>query len=101
MSPNIFTNNEEGDTGTISGIRPRQPDKYYGQRDFLLLGNWQFSVDQYFTLTEMPVHKCDPTFFRTLCILFIKKEEYIKRNLKQIKYCVFANNYNWFTFVSL
>src|SRR5215510_2499363 len=57
MSPNMFTNNEEGDTGTTSGIRPRQPDKYYGQRDFLLLGNWQFSVDQYFTLTEMPVHK--------------------------------------------
>jgi hypothetical protein len=37
--------------------RPRQPDKYYGQRDFLLLGNWLFSVDQYFILTDMPARK--------------------------------------------
>ena len=37
--------------------RPRQPDKYYGQRDFLLLGNWLFSVDQYFVLTDMPERK--------------------------------------------
>jgi hypothetical protein len=37
--------------------RPRQPDKYHGQRDFLLLGNWLFSVDQYFVLTDMPAHK--------------------------------------------
>ena len=44
------------DHGHSSG-RPRQPDKYFGQCDFLLLGNWLFSVDQYFTLTDMPAHK--------------------------------------------
>jgi hypothetical protein len=37
--------------------RPRQPDKYHGQRDFLLLGNWLFSVDQYFVLTDIPAYK--------------------------------------------
>jgi hypothetical protein len=44
----------------LSGIRPRQPDRYHGQRDFLLLGNWIFSIDQYFILTDMPVHKQGP-----------------------------------------
>jgi Ty3 transposon capsid-like protein/Zinc knuckle len=47
------------------GTRPRQPDKYHGQRDFLLLGNWIFSVDQYFVLTDMPTHKQGP-FVSTL-----------------------------------
>jgi hypothetical protein len=42
--------------GHSSG-RLRQPDKYFGQRDFLLLGNWLFSADQYFILTNMPAHK--------------------------------------------
>jgi hypothetical protein len=65
MAPSIFTNTDDGDTGTTSGIRPRQPDKYHGQRDFLLLGNWIFSVDQYFILTDMPVHKQGP-FVSTL-----------------------------------
>ena len=65
MAPNMFTNTEEGDTAPTSGIRPRQPDKYYGQRDFLLLGNWIFSVDQYFILTDMPIHKQGP-FISTL-----------------------------------
>jgi hypothetical protein len=37
--------------------RLRQPDKYHGQRDFLLLGNWLFSVDHYFILTDMPAYK--------------------------------------------
>ena len=60
MAPNMFTNTEEGDTAPTSGIRPRQPDKYYGQRDFLLLGNWIFSVDQYFILIDMPTHKQGP-----------------------------------------
>jgi len=46
-------------------MRPRQPDKYYGQRDFLLLGNWIFSVDQYILLTEMPEHRQGP-FVSTL-----------------------------------
>ena len=50
---------------TTSGTRPRQPDKYHGQRDFLLLGNWIFSVDQYFILTDMPVQKQGP-FVSTL-----------------------------------
>src|SRR5439155_2841186 len=53
MAPNMFTNTEEGETAPTSGIHPRQPDKYYGQRDFLLLGNWIFSVDQYFILTDI------------------------------------------------
>ncbi len=48
-----------------TGTRPRQPDKYHGQRDFLLLGNWIFSVDQYFILTNMPVPKQGP-FVSTL-----------------------------------
>ena len=43
-----------------TGTRPRQPDKYHGQRDFLLLGNWIFSVDQYFILTDMPAPKQAP-----------------------------------------
>ena len=50
---------------TSSSTRPRQPDKYHGKRDFLLLGNWIFSVDQYFILTDMPVHKQGP-FVSTL-----------------------------------
>jgi len=50
---------------TMTGTRPRQPDKYHGQRDFLLLGNWIFSVDQYFILTDMPAHKQGP-FVSTL-----------------------------------
>ena len=48
-----------------SSLRPRQPDKYHGQRDFLLLGNWMFSIDQYFMLTDMPIHKQGP-FVSTL-----------------------------------
>ena len=50
---------------SMTGTRPRQPDKYHGQRDFLLLGNWIFSVDQYFILTDMPAHKQGP-FISTL-----------------------------------
>ena len=50
---------------TMTGTRPRQPDKYHGQRDFLLLGNWIFSVDQYFILTDMPAPKQGP-FVSTL-----------------------------------
>ena len=50
---------------TLTGTRPRQPDKYHGQRDFLLLGNWIFSVDQYFILTDMPPQKQGP-FVSTL-----------------------------------
>ena len=65
MAPNVFTSTEESDTNAHSGIRPHQPDKYHGQRDFLLLGNWMFSVDQYFILTDMPVHKQGP-FISTL-----------------------------------
>src|SRR5881394_1937177 len=65
MTPSMFTNTEEGDTAPTSGIRPHQPDKYYGQRDFLLLGNWIFSVDQYFILTDMPIYKQGP-FISTL-----------------------------------
>src|SRR5437667_9982321 len=65
MALSMVTNTEEGDTAPTSGIRPRQPDKYYGQRDFLLLGNWIFSVDQYFILTDMPIHKQGP-FISTL-----------------------------------
>lgn len=45
----------------MTGIRPRQSDKYYGQRDFLLLGNWIFSVDQFFILTDMPAHEQGPS----------------------------------------
>src|ERR1700757_2931249 len=48
-----------------TSMRPRQPDKYYGQRDFLLLGNWIFSVDQYILLTDMPEAKQGP-FVSTL-----------------------------------
>jgi hypothetical protein len=47
---------DNNDHGHSSG-RPRQPDKYFGQRDFLLLGNWLVLVDQYFILTDMPAHK--------------------------------------------
>ena len=50
---------------SMAGTRPRQPDKYHGQRDFLLLDNWTFSVDQYFILTDTPVHKQGP-FVSTL-----------------------------------
>ena len=50
---------------SMAGTRPRQPDKYHGQRDFLLLDNWTFSVDQYFILTDMAVHKQGP-FVSTL-----------------------------------
>ena len=50
---------------SVAGLRPRQPDRYHGQRDFLLLGNWIFSVDQFFILTDMPVHKQGP-FVSTL-----------------------------------
>ena len=53
------------DDNAMTGTRPRQPDKYHGQRDFLLLGNWIFSVDQYFILTDMPAHKQGP-FVSTL-----------------------------------
>ena len=53
------------DTEHSTGTRPHQPDKYHGQRDFLLLGNWIFSVDQYFILTDMPVSKQGP-FVSTL-----------------------------------
>jgi hypothetical protein len=52
---------EQSSTGT----RPHQPDKYHGQRDFLLLDNWIFSVDQYFILTDMSVKKQGP-FVSTL-----------------------------------
>ena len=45
---------------SMTGTHPRQPDKYHGQRDFLLLGNWIFSMDQYFILTGMPVAKQGP-----------------------------------------
>ena len=55
----------EDHENTMTGTRPRQPDKYHGQRDFLLLGNWIFSVDQYFILTDMPAHKQGP-FVSTL-----------------------------------
>src|SRR5436190_8487815 len=55
---------EEMET-SVTGLRPRQPDKYHGRRDFLLLGNWIFSVDQYFILTDMPKHKQGP-FVSTL-----------------------------------
>ena len=44
----------------LAGTRPHQPDKYHVQRDFLLLGNWLFSVDQYFALTDITVHKQAP-----------------------------------------
>ena len=57
---------EEMET-SVTGLRPRQPDKYHGQRDFLLLGNWIFSVDQYFILTDMPIYKQGP-FVSTLLI---------------------------------
>jgi Retrotransposon gag protein len=49
----------------MPGTRPRQPDKYHGQRDFLLLDNWIFSVDQYFILTDMTVSRQGP-FISTL-----------------------------------
>ena len=52
-------------TEETPSMRPRQPDKYYGQRDFLLLGNWIFSVDQYILLTDMPEAKQRP-FVSTL-----------------------------------
>src|SRR5271169_4833482 len=55
----------EGTEHSMAGTRPRQPDKYNGQRDFLLLDNWLFSVDQYFILTDMPVSKQGP-FVSTL-----------------------------------
>jgi len=55
----------EDTESSSSGTRPRQPDKYHGQRDFLLLGNWIFSVDQYFILTDMSVSKQAP-FVSTL-----------------------------------
>ena len=58
-STSMAASTEETDT-TLSGIRPRQPDKYHGQRDFLLLGNEIFSVGQYFILTDMPAHKQGP-----------------------------------------
>ena len=50
---------------SMAGTRPRQPDKYHGQRDFLLLDNWSFSVDQYFLLTDTPANKQGP-FVSTL-----------------------------------
>jgi hypothetical protein len=53
------------DTERSTGTRPHQPDKYHGQRDFLLLGDWIFSADQYFLLTDMPVPKQAP-FVSTL-----------------------------------
>jgi Retrotransposon gag protein len=64
MAPTTMASTEETDT-SLSSIRPRQPDKYHGQRDFLLLGNWIFSVDQYFILTDMPAYKQGP-FVSTL-----------------------------------
>src|SRR5208282_3600457 len=62
-----FVHNRHGETPLhwAAGTRPRQPDKYHGQRDFLLLGNWIFSVDQYFILTDMPISKQGP-FVSTL-----------------------------------
>src|SRR5208282_6889927 len=53
MDTMAIENNEHIMTGT----RPRQSDKYHDQRDFLLLGNWIFSVDQYFLLTNMLIPK--------------------------------------------
>src|SRR4030095_14257105 len=55
---------EETDT-YMTGMRPRQPDKYHGQRDFLLLDNWIFSIDQYLVLMDMPEYKQGP-FVSTL-----------------------------------
>ena len=55
---------EEMET-SVTGLHPRQSDKYHGRRDFLLLGNWIFSVDQYFILTDMPIYKQGP-FVSTL-----------------------------------
>ena len=60
MAPDSMAASTEDANATLSGIRPRQPDAYHGQRDFLLLGNWIFSVDQYFLLTDMPAHKQGP-----------------------------------------
>jgi hypothetical protein len=60
----------------MTGIRPRQPDKYHGQRDFLLLGNWIFSVDQYFILTDMSAHKQVPfvsTLLRDEALLILRE----------------------------
>jgi Retrotransposon gag protein len=65
MAPTSMSTSTDNTDTTFSGMRPRQPDKYHGQRDFLLLGNWIFSVDQYFLLTDMPVHKQGP-FVSTL-----------------------------------
>src|SRR4030095_16451361 len=72
---------EETDT-YMTGTRPRQPDKYHGQRDFLLLGNWIFSVDQYFVLTDTPEHKQAPfvsTLLRDEALLWYRSN-YENRN---------------------
>jgi hypothetical protein len=52
-------------TSDNTNRRPCQPDKYFGQRDYLLLGNWMFSIDQYITLTDMAEVKQAP-FVSTL-----------------------------------
>ena len=39
------------------GTRSHQSDKYHDQRDFLLLDNWIFSVDQYFILMNTLISK--------------------------------------------
>lgn len=44
----------------LTRTRPRKSDKYHGQRDFLSLGNWTFSVDQYFILTGILLSRQGP-----------------------------------------
>lgn len=33
-------------------LKPEQPDKYNGERDFQTINNWIASVNSYFALTE-------------------------------------------------
>ena len=47
-------------------LKPKQPDKYDGKRDFQTIDNWVSSVDSYFALTEAE----PPTIFYYLNTIF-------------------------------
>ena len=54
MAPSSMTGGVEEIDMTPSGIRPRRPDRYYCERDNLLLGNWILSVDRILSWRTRP-----------------------------------------------
>ena len=49
----------------MNAPKPARPDFYHGQRDFLLLSNWLFSVDIFIAATSL-VENVQATFVAAL-----------------------------------